>query len=79
MWICDTLYSILATEDYNASNFTAIFTPVRSRVCRNITILSDDIVEDFERFGIAIESFDTSVEVSPVEAVVVIQDNSGKK
>lgn len=52
--------------------------PAGLRVCADITIIEDRVLEDEETFSVVLDSSDPSVGVSPNVALVIILDNDGE-
>ena len=72
---------IAVSEDYIASSSQVTFNPDISstrQFCSNITIISDDILEDVEEFLIFIDSSDSGVQITQLNASVFIVDNNGE-
>ena len=68
-------------EDYVSISFLVIFVPDSSSsriLCSNISITSDEIVEDTETFLILINTSDSNVQITQPNVSVTILDNSGK-
>ena len=68
-------------EDYVSISFPVIFVPDSSSsriLCSNISITSDEIVEDTEEFFVTINSSDSNVRIVQPSAPVFIIDNSGE-
>ncbi len=48
------------------------------RVCRNISVVFDDVVEDVEEFLVSVSSLTSNVQIMESNASIIIQDSSSK-
>ena len=77
-----TLYNIQCAggNDYFTIFSEIVFPPdnlVSRRICRNVTILADERVENVEDFTVAINTSDTSVLLTRSVSTITIEDSSG--
>ena len=66
---------LLAGEDYTSINMDFTFGPSTSRLCVNVSLTDDDLLEMKENFTLDLTSDDPSVMLQPDRAVVEINDN----
>ena len=66
---------LTAPEDFKAGEYILSFTGSKSKVCVNISIEDDSILEDPENFTVTIMSADPDVSFGTPEATVTIMDN----
>lgn len=74
-----TLYNLLATNDYVGVDFLLIFRPdsLSSYIlCQNITVIADQLVEEFENFIVSVEGTDSSLSITRNTATITIIDDS---
>ena len=65
-------------KDYTSTETDLTFTPDNSRICVNIPITNDRIVEGNENFTVTVTSNDTTVQTGPnSNSTVTIVDNDG--
>ena len=75
------LYLFLAPEDYTHISDVLLFIGdelISRKLCRNISIIPDAVVENVETFQVFITSEESGVVISRPNATVTIQDSSGK-
>ena len=77
-----TLYNIQCAggNDYLTIFSEIVFPPdnlVSRRICRNVTILADERVENVEDFTVAINTSDTSLLLTRSVSTITIEDSSG--
>ena len=53
------------------------FSAIVNQVCRNVSTIEDDILEDDEQFRLTLTTTDTSVNIDPPEARVTITNDDG--
>ena len=73
-------YFVAAPQDYTASSFQVTFFPdssISRSLCVNISISSDENLEDTEEFVIYINSSDSSVLITQSNVFVDILDSNG--
>jgi UDP-glucose 6-dehydrogenase len=67
--------SFIEIEDYNHLNTVLVFNSDTSRVCSNIPVIDDSVVEMTEMFGVMLTSSEPDVDLQDSSAVVDIIDN----
>lgn len=70
-----------ALGDYlTLDNPTVVFSPgSQTTERRNITIVDDDVVENFETFRVNLQAVSNNVQITPTStALISISDNDGK-
>ena len=73
------LFLLSAGEDYTPTIEILTFTSAPSQVYVNISISSDAVVEQQETFGVRLSVTDQSVTLTQDEAIVTINDDTGKE
>ena len=76
----DFFYFVAAPQDYTSSSFEVTFFPdssISRSLCVNISISSDENLEDTEDFLIFINSLDSSVFIEQPFVFVEIVDRNG--
>ena len=69
------LLSSPAPGDYDAITEVLIFSASVNRICRNVSSVDDDILEEDEDFTLILNTTDGSVNLNPDEASVTITDD----
>lgn len=72
---------IVALSDFEMLNTSVTFIPdflENHTICRNISIMFDNVLEDVEEFFILINTTDPDVQILQSNASIFIFDNSGK-
>ena len=69
------LLSSPAPGDYDAVAEVLTFSASVTRICRNVSSVEDDILEEDEDFTLTLTTTDGSVDLSPDEANVIIIDD----
>ena len=64
-----------APGDYDAVLEVLIFSASVNRICRNVSSVEDDILEEDEDFTLTLNTTDSSVNLNPDEAIVTISDD----
>ena len=64
-----------APGDYDAVAEVLIFSASVNRICRNVSSVDDDILEEDEDFTLTLNTTDSSVNLIPDEAIVTITDD----
>ena len=66
-------------KDYTSTETDLTFTPDNSRICVNIPITNDTIVEENKNFTVTVTSNDPSVQIGPnSNSAATIIDDDGK-
>ena len=76
----DDSVTLLTAADFVKHNPPAdlTFTSTQWRICANIAIIDDDIIEPLESFTVTLTSPDFQVNILICSALVFIADNDGK-
>ena len=77
MKVIAVLLSSPAPGDYDAITEVLIFSASVTRICRNVSSVEDDILEEDEDFTLTLTTTDGSVNLNPDEANVTIIDDDG--
>jgi hypothetical protein len=75
-----TIFS-LASLDYVPTSDTLIFLAdefTSRRIWRNISVIPDEVVENTETLSVSVDTFESNVIISRLNATVTLLDNSGK-
>ena len=75
--IACTIWPTLDGDFVNILSGLITFTPALSRVCSDIFIIEDSILEDDENFTVALNATEDQVTTGSA-AIVVIEDDDGK-
>ena len=74
------IYHYTDPKDYTSAETDLTFTPESSRLCVNIPITNDTVVEGNETFTVTVTSNDTTVQTGPnSNSTVTIIDNDGRQ
>ena len=69
-----------APEDYTSTETDLTFTPGSDRLCVNIPITNDAVVEENENFTVTVTTNDPTVQTGPnSNSTVTIIDNDGRQ
>ena len=73
-------YFFVDPMDYTSTETDLTFTPGSDRLCVNIPITNDTVVEGNENFTVTVTSNDTTVQIGPnSNSTVTITDNDGRQ
>ena len=75
MKVITVLLSSPAPGDYDVLTEILIFSASVTRICRNVSSVDDDILEEDEDFILTLNTTDSSVNLNPDEAIVTITDD----
>ena len=79
MYNVNTVMSVLiAPDDYTAISEDLTFSATEMRICRDVTSVEDDILEDDEDLILTLSTDDPSIVLGPSEATVTILDDDSR-
>ena len=79
MYDVNTVISVLvAPDDYTAISEDLTFSATEIRICRDVTSVEDDILEDDEDLMLTLSTDDLSTILEPSEATVTILDDDSR-
>ena len=80
--ICNGCMYTVSPMDYEAVSQVVNFAACETRQCVNVTIVDDFVDEPIESFSVTLErtpGLDMRIRLDPVDGVVEIDDNDGKR
>ena len=77
-WVLFNFHFSIAPKDYTSTETDLTFTPDNSRICVNIPITNDTVVEGNEIFIVTVTSKDPSIQIGlNSNSTVIIVDDDG--
>ena len=79
MYDVNAVMSVLvAPDDYTAISEDLTFSATEIRICRDVTSVEDDILENNEELMLTLSTDDLSIVLGPSEAAVTILDDDSR-
>ena len=72
------MFFSIANNDYNSTSVQLTFQRGSVQECNNITIFSDDVLENVEEFLVQLNTEDPNISIGQGSVTVSILDNNGR-